>query len=146
MAEPAPQNYENHRSTDQLLHGIGLVALLAAVCGVIAIGADAARWSGVAAILLGLAVVALCIRARRYTLMAQDRIIRLEMRLRLSKLLQGDLEGKGESLQVSQLIGLRFASDAELPDLVRKVLAENITKADDIKKLVKDWQPDHMRI
>jgi len=87
----------------------------------------------------------LALKARLYTLKMQDRIIRLEMRLRLAGLLKGDLEGKGNTLSVSQLVGLRFASDAELPDLVRKVLSENLTKSDDIKKLVKNWQADHLR-
>ncbi|MCL4692819.1 MAG: hypothetical protein KJ060_09960, partial [Candidatus Hydrogenedentes bacterium] len=56
------------------------------------------------------------------------------------------LASKIPALKLSQLVGLRFASDAELPGLVQKVLDGNITNADDIKKLVKDWQADHLRV
>jgi hypothetical protein len=146
MSQETQQNYANHRSNDVVLAGLALVSLIAAVLGIVALGSHSAKLSAIAAVLLAICMLVLGWKARTYTLKMQDRIIRLEMRLRLADLLKGDLEGKGQALTLSQLIGLRYASDAELPDLVRKVLAENITKSDDIKKLVKDWQADHMRI
>ena len=75
----------------------------------------------------------------------QDRVIRLEMRLRLKEVLSGDLRGRILELTPSQLIGLRFASDAELPDLVREVLANGIQDREVIKRKIRDWQADHLR-
>ncbi len=77
--------------------------------------------------------------------MVQDRVIRLEMRLRLAGLLPADLQARIQELTVDQLVSLRFASDAELPGLTRKVLDDKITDRKSIKKLVKDWQADWMR-
>jgi hypothetical protein len=84
--------------------------------------------------------------ARVFALKAQDRVIRLEMRLRLARLLPPDFSSQADRLTVDQLIALRFASDAELPGLVRQVLADNITDRKAIKQLVKDWQGDYLRV
>ncbi|MBI5092120.1 MAG: hypothetical protein HZB26_06695 [Candidatus Hydrogenedentes bacterium] len=146
MSDRPHQNYRNHRSIDYIMNALALLYPAAAVLGFLGLASHSARWSAAAAIVLAVATLILAYKARVYSLKVQDRIIRLEMRLRLAALLKGDLEGKGETLALSQLIGLRFASDAEMPDLVRRVTAENITRADDIKKLVKDWQADNVRI
>jgi len=78
-------------------------------------------------------------------LKVQDRVIRLEMRLRLSEVLPADLKGRIPELTTRQLVGLRFASDAELPDLVRRVLAGSLANPTDIKKAVAHWQGDYLR-
>lgn len=100
--------------------------------------------------LLNLAVaVALGLLAwyiRTFPLKAQDRVIRLEETLRLERLLPADLKPRIGDLRPSQLIALRFASDAELPDLTRAVLAGEITSSDDIKKRVGAWRADHFRM
>lgn len=83
---------------------------------------------------------------RLYATKLQDRIIRLEMRQRLAICLPDPLRGRIDELSPGQLIALRFASDAELPDLVRRVLDEHITKRDDIKQLIKSWTPDPLRV
>ena len=75
----------------------------------------------------------------------QDRVIRLEMRLRLTAVLPDDLRAHILSLTPSQLVGLRFASDAELPDLVRQVLSGKLADQKAIKKAVAHWQADHLR-
>jgi len=72
-------------------------------------------------------------------------VIRLEMQLRLAKVLPADLVPRIGELSVVQLIALRFASDAELPELVRVVLTQEITDGAAIKKMVRDWQPDRLR-
>ncbi|MGF1573946.1 MAG: DUF6526 family protein [Sumerlaeia bacterium] len=104
-------------------------------------------------LLLALAVImnAICsivamILARRYATKLQDRIIRIEMRLRLEKILPENQQPKIAALTVPQLIGLRFASDSELPGLVGKVLQEKITESKPIKQLVKHWVPDLLRV
>jgi hypothetical protein len=72
-------------------------------------------------------------------------VIRLEMRLRLEKLLPADLKGRIQNLTPDQFISLRFAGDEELPALVREVLEKNITDRKEIKRRVKNWQADHLR-
>jgi hypothetical protein len=68
------------------------------------------------------------------------------MRYRLHTILDLDLAAKSDGLSISQLVALRFASDAELPALVEKVLNENLTSSSEIKKLVSDWQGDYHRV
>ena len=92
------------------------------------------------------ALIILFLCARVFALKAQDRVIRLEMRQRMRELLPEDLQGRINEFTPTQMVGLRFAGDAELPDLARKVLDENITAATPIKKLVTDWQGDYYRV
>ena len=97
------------------------------------------------AVVVAAALLTVCFLARVEALLAQDRVIRLEMRLRLAKVLPPDLHGRISDLTVRQLIGLRFASDGELPDLVRTVLKDN-TGEKDIKTMIKQWVPDTYRV
>lgn len=97
-------------------------------------------------VLVGVALIIVALFARVFALGAQDRVIRLEMRLRMRELLPDDLQGRINDFTPTQMVGLRFASDAELPALARKVLDENIVKATPIKQAVKDWQPDLHRV
>lgn len=82
---------------------------------------------------------------RRYGLKLQDRIIRLEERTRLAALLPASELSAAHSLTLAQIIALRFASDDELPALVRRTLAEHLTPAQ-IKQSITSWRPDHHRI
>ena len=84
--------------------------------------------------------------AREQSLTAQDRIIRLEMRLRLQQVLPADLHARIPELTPRQLVALRFASDAELPALTREILNGNVTKPGEIKKRIRDWQGDYLRV
>jgi hypothetical protein len=95
--------------------------------------------------LTALALIVLALTARVFALTVQDRVIRLEMRLRLQQLLSADLRPRIAEFTPAQLVALRFASDAELPGLARKVLDEKITERAPIKKMVTDWQPDYLR-
>ena len=83
---------------------------------------------------------------RTFPLKAQDRVIRLEETLRLERLLPADLKPRIGDLRPSQLIALRFASDEELPDLTRAVLAGEVTGSDEIKKRVRNWRADDFRM
>jgi hypothetical protein len=80
-----------------------------------------------------------------FPLRVQDRVIRLEMSLRLASVLPPDLRARASVLRPGQLVALRFASDAELPGLVRQVLDENLTDRREIKKRIREWQADHLR-
>src|SRR5262245_29523890 len=78
-------------------------------------------------------------------LAVQDRVIRLEMRLRMRELLPPDLQARIPLITREQCVALRFASDAELPGLVRKIVAGELTSKADIKKQIAHWQPDYLR-
>jgi len=99
----------------------------------------------IVAVILAFGLIALFGAVRRQVLTVQDRVIRLEMRLRLREMLPPDLAAQAARLSVQQLIALRFASDAELPVLVREVLAGTVSTPKDIKLRVKEWQPDLLR-
>jgi len=147
MADQVVQNFQNHRKYVPMFHFVTL--------GILAVNL---LWSAyrlftgagpifdrILAVLVAFALALLGYYARTFPLASQDRVIRLEERLRLARLLPADLQPRIDDLSRGQLIALRFASDAEVADLVRKILAENIRKQDDIKKLIKDWRADHFR-
>ena len=96
--------------------------------------------------LVAVALIIVALFARLFALGAQDRVIRLEMRLRMRDLLPEDLQGRINDFTPTQMVGLRFASDGELPELARKVLDQNIAKATPIKEMVADWQADNFRV
>jgi hypothetical protein len=95
--------------------------------------------------LVGIALVVLALFARLFALTVQDRVIRLEMRLRLRETLPPDLAPRIGEFTTGQLVALRFAGDAELPSLARRVLDEKLQNRKAIKQLVKDWQGDYLR-
>ena len=90
----------------------------------------------------GLTALALGLPALR----AQDRVIRLEESLRLERLLPEDLKPRIEELRTRHFVGLRFASDEEVADLTRKILAGDLKTAEDIKRAVRSWRADHLRM
>ncbi|HKB09151.1 MAG TPA: DUF6526 family protein [Vicinamibacterales bacterium] len=92
---------------------------------------------------LGLAALALFSRVQALTV--QDRVIRLEERLRMREVLPPELRPQVDALTYRQLIALRFASDAELADLVREITSGKLTTSKDIKMRVRNWRPDWLR-
>lgn len=96
-------------------------------------------------LLLTIATLIALFLARIFALTVQDRVIRLEMRMRMAQLLPADLRPRINELTPKQLVALRFASDEELPDLVRTVLVDRITDARAIKKMIRNWQGDYLR-
>lgn len=83
--------------------------------------------------------------ARLFALAVQDRLIRLEERLRYERVLPEELRWRADELTVNQFVSLRFASDDELPALMKKVLDEKMTSRKAIKQLIKNWRPDYLR-
>jgi len=102
-------------------------------------------WWGAEQVLLALGLFVGFGVARLIALKVQDRVIRLEERLRYERLLPADLKARAGELEVGQIISLRFASDAELPTLLRKVLDEKMTERKAIKQMIKTWRPDYLR-
>jgi len=94
---------------------------------------------------VALALVMLAFAARIMALAVQDRVIRLEMQLRLRSILAADLVARVQELTPKQLVALRFASDAEMPSLVAEVLAGKLATQKAIKQRIQDWQADHLR-
>jgi hypothetical protein len=84
--------------------------------------------------------------SRNMPLRAQDRIIRLEERSRLERLLPGDLRGRVGELTPTQLIAIRFAPDDEVPDLTRRTLSGELKSQGDIKRAIRNWRSDHLRV
>ncbi|MDE0806695.1 MAG: DUF6526 family protein [Longimicrobiales bacterium] len=101
---------------------------------------------GLATFIFTFGVAMATIGARKQAIGVQDRVIRLEERLRMQQLFHDDMANRIPEFTTRQLIALRFASDEELPDLARKVLAENISDQKVIKQLVQNWRADHQRV
>jgi dolichyl-phosphate-mannose--protein O-mannosyl transferase len=145
MAHPAPQSFENHVRLVPAYHfvafGILAINLIWSLYKIVA------SFSGdrVIGLLLAIALLIIFFHARLFALAVQNRVIRLEMTLRMEKLLPPDLRPRIKEFAVGQLIALRFASDEELSELARKVLQEKITAQKEIKRMVKNWNPDYMR-
>ena len=140
------QNFANHTRTVPPFHYVALPILLINFVGWVVVLFDGITIDASLNLLVAVALIMVALFARIFALGAQDRVIRLEMRLRMRELLPEDLQGRINDFTPTQMVGLRFASDAELPDLARKVLDENITKAPPIKKMVTDWQGDYFRV
>ena len=142
----APQSYENHAKMVPMFHGFTF-GLLVINLGWAGVGAFRNFSTGtVVALLLAVALIFVMFWARLFALGVQDRVIRLEERLRMAQLLPDDLKPRIGEFTTGQLISLRFASDEEMPGLARRVLAEGITDRKAIKQAVKNWRADHQRI
>ncbi|HLH39172.1 MAG TPA: DUF6526 family protein [Bryobacteraceae bacterium] len=145
MAQQKTQNFQNHARVDPLFHFfLAPVALLIVIGSVYELVRDPGWVSGAHVVGAIWAFVAL-FKLRLYPLKVQDRVIRLEERLRMEKLLPEPWKSRIPELSEAQLIALRFASDAELPDLVEKTLGANLEpKA--IKQSIRNWRPDYLRV
>lgn len=96
-------------------------------------------------VVVAAALLTLGFLSRIQALTVQDRVIRLEMRLRLRGVLPPDLQPRIDELSHRQLVALRFASDAELTEIVREILNGKLRTSKEIKQRVKSWQADWLR-
>ena len=145
MSEKSPQTLANHARLDPWFHFVLVPILLA--CTIFAIYQVVREPSIVHLwlVILALAVLMLATISRVYSLKVQDRVIRLEERLRLYTLLPEPLRARIHELTERQLIALRFAADDEIPSLVEKILREKLDpKA--IKRAINNWRPDYWRV
>lgn len=142
---PKTQTFENHARIVPGFHRVVLPILLLNLvwAGYRLVRGPSLGWA--VSFLLALGLIVLAIQARVFALTVQDRVIRLEMRLRMQEVLPAELRPRIPEFSVGQLVALRFASDAELPSLARKVLEEKLADRKAIKKLIRDWQADYLR-
>jgi Family of unknown function (DUF6526) len=144
MAERT-QTYKNHARFFPPFHFFVLPVLLLNLVNTLRHVWLAPNRSTAFAALVAAGVLMLAFSTRAMAVAVQDRVIRLEMRLRLRGLLPASLSGRINELTPRQLVALRFASDAELPDMVRDVLDGKLATQKAIKMRVKDWQADWLR-
>ncbi len=145
MANTTPQSYANHTRLDPGFHFVLIpLVIVAVVLSIISFvhghGQHATLW-----LVLAVALLLTAGKARSYALKAQDRIIRLEERLRLAMLLPEAARPRIGELTERQLIALRFASDAELPALAMRALNEGLTSKQ-IKTSIQSWRADTFRV
>lgn len=152
MAEKTPQTFANHTRFDPLFHffllpvfGLGLILSLIHFFYHLPHSDFRHNFHALLLILLAVALLALVLKVRLYALKVQDRVIRLEERLRLMQILPEPLRSRIPELTEDQLIGLRFASDGEIPKLVERALNEKLSRTD-IKKAIQNWRPDYWRV
>lgn len=140
------QNFANHGRIVPLFHQVALpIFAINFAYSLYRIGKTGFAADTVMYALVSAALIILALHARIFTLRVQDRVIRLEERLRYERLLPSDLRPRIGEFTMDQLIALRFASDAELPALARRVLDENLSDRKTIKKLIQYWRPDYLR-
>ncbi len=145
MSEKVPQAYANHGRFDPPFHFFILPVLaITLIISLVQFARNPGLLSAWAVIFVA-AVGATAFKTRLYALKVQDRVIRLEERLRLMSLLSDPLRSRIGELSEGQLIALRFAPDGELPALVELTLTQKLGRKD-IKKAVKDWQADYFRV
>ena len=142
---PQPQSFKNHGRLFPPFHFFVIPVLFLNFLNSIRHVWLAPSRSTVFALIVAAALLMLGFLSRIMALTVQNRLIRLEMRLRLREVLPSDLQARMGDLSVKQLIALRFACDAELPDLVREVLVGKLATQKAIKQRVKEWQGDYLR-
>jgi hypothetical protein len=143
--EKKPQTLANHAKFDPPFHFFVAPVLL---INVIVVGYYLFRFPGLGGtwlLLVSVALLVLAGRTRSYATHLQDRIIRVEEHLRLAAIVPEPLRSRIGELTDAQLVGLRFASDAEVPALVQRALDEQLSRSD-IKKAIVDWRPDYSRV
>ena len=148
MSKQEPQSLKNHGRLDPPYHfvlGLALVAnLVFAICHVIR------QWpqhpiTNLWFVVLSLLAFVAFFKMRMYPLRVQDRVIRLEERLRLQALAPAEWHTQIYRLSEDQLIGLRFAADDEVVELAKQALEHNLNRKQ-IKERIKDWRPDEFRV
>jgi hypothetical protein len=139
------QTYATHRRSFPIFHYVALPILIANVAVAVAHAIRRPSAWNAWLIVVSLALVTGLVASRASTLMVQNRLIALEMRLRLAATLPPDLRARIPELRLRQLIGLRFAGDEELPALVERCLRGELPTSDAIKREIHDWRPDFLR-
>ena len=145
MAQKRSQTFATHKRFDPLFHFFALPVFAISVIPATIYFVWRPGWLSAWIFLVSVAAAIAVLKLRLYALRVQDRIIRLEERLRLAALLSEPLCSRIPELIEGQLVAIRFASDAEVPALVERALAQNLSRTD-IKKAIQTWRPDYWRV
>ena len=143
----AEQSFAKHSRYIPVFHFIAFPVLLINVF--VAISAMAQNGFSMASgwnVLVAIALVLVLWYSRVMPLTAQDRIIRLEERMRLQEKLPPELRARANEISPRQLVGLRFASDEELPALAERCLNGEFKTSKDLKRAIKTWRADNLRV
>jgi len=142
----AEQNYANHVKWVPTFHFFVVpVLLLNFGWSIYRLIHNWFSWDGLIGAAVALALLIFVFNARLFALRVQDRVIRMEERQRMSRLLPSELQGRILEFTPAQLVALRFAGDGELPGLAQKVLTDKITDQKAIKRMVQNWRADYLR-
>jgi hypothetical protein len=144
MPEPV-QTYKNHAKFVPLFHYVVLPLLILNMVWSARIALRAPTSETIIAASTAIALILVALFARAFAVKVQDRVIRLEMRMRLRELLPVVLHPRIAEFTAAQMVALRFASDAELPELAQAVLRDRITNKKAIKLMIKNWTADDHR-
>jgi Family of unknown function (DUF6526) len=144
MSEKTPQNLQHHSRLDPWYFSIGILSFANVVVAIVSL-VKVQNFHHIWVLILSLAAVVLVLRVRQYPLKVQDRVIRLEERLRLQALAPPEWQRKILLLSEDQLIGLRFASDGEVVALAQQALDEKLSRKQ-IKERIRTWRPDEWRV
>lgn len=140
------QNFANHRAWPPPAFLAAGLVLLAEFARRLWLAIQTPALADLWAVAVAAALFISWYAARERARVVQDRIIRLEMQLRLERILGADRRGDVARLELRQLIALRFAGDAEMPELFEQVLTGALAKPNEIKRRVRDWQSDRLRV
>ena len=145
MAEKMPQTYANHVKWVPMFHFVTMPLVLINLLYSIYRVAQGVGAESIMALVVAFVLANIALFSRVNALKAQDRVIRLEERLRMQALLPDELRPRINDVSTGQAVALRFASDEELPALVRKALDEGADQKT-IKQAIQTWRPDYQRV
>ena len=143
---PKIQTYANHLRWYPLFHFVLVPLLIINLLSHLVRFFMAPSWALFFWVLLSIVLILMALTSRLMALKAQDRLIRLEERLRYREMLSPDLAKRADELTLGQVIALRFASDDELPDLVERTLGGEFARGKEIKLAVRNWRGDYVRV
>jgi hypothetical protein len=145
MSEQKLQNFKNHGRIDPLYHLLSLFILVVSLVIAVVYLVYHPHFFTAWIVVLSVAAFIPFFKLRTYALKVQDRVIRLEERLRLQALAPPEWHPQIYKVSEDQLIALRFAPDEELVELAQQAVAENLSRKQ-IKERIKNWRPDHWRV
>lgn len=141
------QSFEKHSRYVPSYHFVALpILIINVVWTAYVMSMQGVSKTGIWSVVVAIALVLVAWHTRAMPVAAQDRVIRLEERMRLRERLPEALRARANELTPRQLIGLRFASDEELPELAERCLKGEFQNSKDLKRAIKTWRPDNLRV
>jgi hypothetical protein len=140
------QTYANHTRWYPLVHFVITPLFFINLVWAIVCVVREFDWYRVQYLMLSVTLILMSVASRLQALKAQDRVIRLEERLRFKEVLPTELSSRFDEIRTGHIIALRFAPNAELAGLVKQVLEGKLTTSKEIKMAIKDWKGDYLRV